>query len=174
MVKIMKRRSEYSGFTLIELLVVIAIIGVLSSIVLASLNTARASARDAKRIAEMNQLNTAIQSYFFNTGQYLGSGHFSTNPACVAYTTNPLSTALEPLVSGGYISSIASDPDPNGCYRYSRVTSSALTCGGISIRMYEYVLMFTTERPKPQLPVAGNWPGITGSTNYCIPGPLRP
>ena len=52
------------GFTLIELLVVIAIIGLLSSIVLASLNTAREKARDAKRQGDLHSLQTAIETYY--------------------------------------------------------------------------------------------------------------
>ena len=55
---------ERSGFTLIELLVVIAIIGILSAVVLASLNTARQKARDAKRIADIKQIQLALELYF--------------------------------------------------------------------------------------------------------------
>ncbi len=58
-----------SGFTLIELLVVISIIGLLSTLAVVALNNARIKSRDAKRVADAQQLMTAMALYFdtYNT-----------------------------------------------------------------------------------------------------------
>jgi prepilin-type N-terminal cleavage/methylation domain-containing protein len=57
------------GFTLIELLVVIAIISLLSSVVLAALNDARAKARDARRLEDLRQINNALQIYLLSNAE---------------------------------------------------------------------------------------------------------
>ena len=57
-----KLNRTRGGFTLIELLVVIAIIGILSSVVLVSLNSARAKGKDTHVIADVNQLRTQLES----------------------------------------------------------------------------------------------------------------
>ncbi|HEV8601650.1 MAG TPA: prepilin-type N-terminal cleavage/methylation domain-containing protein, partial [Patescibacteria group bacterium] len=49
------KTKHSKGFTLIELLVVISIIGLLASVTLVSLNSARAKARDAKRVGDLKQ-----------------------------------------------------------------------------------------------------------------------
>ena len=62
--------NRTKGFTLIELLVVIAIIGILSSIVLASLNTARGKGSDAKTKAQLAGLRGSAESYYDTNGNY--------------------------------------------------------------------------------------------------------
>lgn len=63
-------RNRSRGFALIELLVVISIIGILSSVVLASLRQSRARSRDAARIASIKQLQNALEIYFLDNKRY--------------------------------------------------------------------------------------------------------
>jgi len=75
------KKIEQRGFTLIELLVVIAVIGLLASIVLVSVGSVRAKSRDAKRIAEIKQLMTALALYYDSNGHYpISGGCGSTSP----------------------------------------------------------------------------------------------
>jgi prepilin-type N-terminal cleavage/methylation domain-containing protein len=108
------------GFTLIELLVVIAIIGLLASIILASLNTARQKGRDARRVADTKEIQLALELYYDANSQY---------PTTLA--------ALAPV----YISALPTDPSSSatcttgaeaGCYAYAGLqgaASTAATCG---------------------------------------------
>ena len=100
------RSVRATGFTLIELLVVIAIIGILASIVLASLNSARVKSRDARRVADIKQLQLALELYYNDNSAY--------------------PTALSALSTNGYISAIPTDPS-SGSYVYSALGSGA-TC----------------------------------------------
>ncbi len=89
------------GFTLIELLVVIAIIGILSSVVLASLNSARVKGRDAKRVSDMSQLKLALELYFDSNRTYpVGSGTSTLNTGLVPDFIQIL--PIDPLASQGY------------------------------------------------------------------------
>ncbi len=103
------------GFTLIELLVVIAIIGLLATIVLVAVNSARAKARDAKRMGEIKQLATALSML----ADSQGGSFFSTGGAAKCLGMSSATTCWNGNVSGSdslnsalapYISKLPLDP----------------------------------------------------------------
>jgi len=100
--KIFHKNKNSSGFTLIELLVVIAIIGILSSVVLASLNTARAKGRDAKRLAEIHSLQNAFELYYNDNGHY--------PDVCGAASSGAYLASWATLLPSSYIGSMPNDP----------------------------------------------------------------
>ena len=118
--RIMFRRPGSEGFTLIELLVVIAIIGILATIVLASLNSARQRSRDAKRIADLRNLQTAMELFYD-----------AVSPS--VYPTALQGIAI--LVTNGYIPALPADPT-GGAYTY-----------GVAVNGLSYTLGATLENP---------------------------
>lgn len=75
------------GFTLIELLVVIAIIGVLASVLVAAVGSARENARVARAKSDIRSLQSAFEIYYLTTGEYPPAGD-----ACSG-CSNPCSSA---------------------------------------------------------------------------------
>lgn len=125
----MKNQSRRArGFTLIEVLVTISIIAIIISVSYSSFNSAKAKGRDAKRISDTEQINTALTSYNLDHGGVpaasasagcLGSPDGITGPTWVCGTDASIATVLAPLVSGHYIASIPTDPvDSNGVAYY--------------------------------------------------------
>lgn len=97
--------NNRKGFTLIELLVVVSIIGLLSTLSVIALNNARAKARDARRVSDIKQIQTALELYFNDNNAY---------PATVV--------SGSAIASGGvtYMGVVPTNPTPNGAtYTYS-------------------------------------------------------
>ena len=144
----MKQPKIQKGFTLIELLVVIAIIGVLSSVVLASLSTARAKSRDALRKESMKSLETALALYYSDFGAYPSTGGGgSWRSACATYGNYPTSGAngYIPGLAPTYISSLPTDP--TGCGAGD--ASYLYTSDGVNYKLLSH-------RSPESFPSAGN------------------
>jgi prepilin-type N-terminal cleavage/methylation domain-containing protein len=142
-------KSNHKGFTLIELLVVVGIIGVLSAIVLSSVNSVRSKARDAKALEDVRQLTIALHmARDANGGTWPGISGWqclkaSGNCWRDIYTGNStIGNALSP-----YMSAFPKTQDPNtGHYAYDSYLYHPNYNGGGVSPAGAYII-YALERP---------------------------
>ena len=96
------KMKKNKGFTLIELLVVIAIIGLLSTLAVVALNNARAKSRDARRISDVKQVQTALEMFYNDCNGY--------PPTLTAGAT--LTGCASGVTLGTYMATIPTSPTP--------------------------------------------------------------
>jgi prepilin-type N-terminal cleavage/methylation domain-containing protein len=101
----MKKTNK--GFTLIELLVVIAIIGILSAVVLASLNTARNKGKDASAKASIESVRAQAEIYYNSQSPISYGPNGTTGNACSDTQTAKLLTAAQNQTANAPICTVA-------------------------------------------------------------------
>jgi prepilin-type N-terminal cleavage/methylation domain-containing protein len=147
----MSRRFT-QGFTLIELLVVIAIIGILASVVLVSLQSARKKGNDSRVMSGVQQLRVALESSF-NGSDYSAAFAATAAPTAgvggYAFTGEPYTTLLADISSNGFSGAV---------YGANAIITGANTNG---------LIMVTDGVPSG----VGTW--TTRPKNYAIRGKLK-
>lgn len=138
-----RRQQNIKGFTLIELLVVIAIIGVLASVVMPSINSARMRAIDAKRINAIKQIQKALEMYYIDHGDYphcpyLHTFHSGSQQSCLENALNSyIALDLSNPIFGPYQNS------GDTLFKYSSKPTNNYQTYGMSIRLrdpsYNYI-----------------------------------
>ncbi len=83
-------KQKQKAFTLIELLVVISIISILVVLAVIALNNTRSRARDAKRVADVKQMQTALELYFNENNSYPSVEEFTIGGALISSSTNSI------------------------------------------------------------------------------------
>lgn len=134
-----KNWQKPRGFTLIELLVVISIIGILSTLAVVSLNDARGKARDAKRISDIKQVQTALELFLADRNGY-PVGNDLTLGAGTGVSLSETAGFAATAAGTTYMGRVPANPLPNGVdYKYTSYTSSAKTsvCAAVPCAWYQ-------------------------------------
>lgn len=152
---VMSKTSRFTfreyGFTLVELLVTISIIGVLASITVVSVGNVRQIARDSKRLADIKQLQTALEFFFNTTNGYPLSaigyelGTTSRTILCVTTDSNVgFTDVVTNCANGGqgpvYMSRVPANPSPGGVAYVYKASADARNSNKASTYTIEFQL----------------------------------
>ena len=165
-------------------MVIGAIIALMSTIALTQLDVSKAKARDAMKIKSMQEIQSALELYYLDTGAYpqpkdsIGNDIIARNKADGSEKT--MSNILQGIIEKGYLPAIPIPPEGSSIagdafyyqtvnnlegYAYRCGTRTLGSAGGVP-----YILYFTTERPQKLTQLyQNNLPvNISGYYGYCL------
>jgi len=122
-------KKNNKGFTLIELLVVIAIIGLLATLSVVALNNARQKSRDAKRVSDIKQIQTALELYFADNNSYpyaAAAVDMGTGSGLILCDTTTAGVGFQASTTGcttTYMGQVPDDPTTGRAYTYTSLTA---------------------------------------------------
>jgi general secretion pathway protein G len=161
-------KNTKKGFTLIELLVVIAIIGLLATLAVVALGNARQKSRDAKRVSDIKQVQTAMELRYVETEDYPSQTFDGGTTPCIS-TECAIGVEVTCLDNSGwnttcgspiYMGLVPRDPSASTADNECDGTGDALGCdyGYILNAPDDYELHFWLE---------GNTGGLDGPLSHC-------
>lgn len=173
-IKVLKSKR---GFTLIEILIVVAIIAILSSVVLIGLGPTQRAGRDARRIADLRQVQNALELYYNRCGYYPGPIPAATIGSCGTFVQKTsdgwvaMTSALTDTNTNIGVSTISVDPTSGHTYYYGTNTTGS-----------SYIIAATLEDPNNAVFAGYTAPSVSGYTvtggsatlsdckspNYCL------
>lgn len=130
MPKFLLFNKNRTGFTLIELLVVIVIISILATLLLANFVGVRQRGRDGQRKSDIRQLQTALEVYRADNGQYPANANAIYTSNCTASGVGPAFTYTNGGTTITYMQKLPCDPLTHGNYTYSTPD------GGVTYSLY--------------------------------------
>lgn len=135
--KFIDRSPARRGFTLIELLVVISIIGILIGLSAVAFQSAKASSRDTKRRADLEDIRSALEIYRTDCAGYPATVNTKIQ-ACGASGSSECTWGSGKIVGDGspsscatantYMSQVPKDPHPSYTYQYYTSTTGYTIC----------------------------------------------
>ncbi len=167
------KKKMQGGFTLIELLVVISIMGLLSSVVLSAVNSARVKARDTQRIQALEEIRKALTLYYHDNGQYpVPSGAYATGDNSSNYSSGGGSVSSWAALGGvlaPYLSSLPVDPVNSMTTGYNNIWNNSTIYYGYGYRVKndgsDYDLITRFEATNPLNCAAKQYVSHMGDTN---------
>ena len=146
------------GFTLIELLVVIVIIGILATLATVTLGSARAKARDARRVSDIKQIQTAVELYYNDMAAYPAAASVAKGVAMWAGSVT-------------YMAKVPGDPS-DGSYVANSATIVEGVCPAAAVT-YVYTPVSTNSSYTLTYCVGGATGNITAGTHTALPGTIQ-
>src|SRR3989338_6260996 len=140
------RTHTKRGFTLIELLVVIAIIGLLSTLAVVAMSNARQKARDAKRVSDIKQVQSALDLYVTDKNGYPVGDGLVLGGATASCLDNAVGFRVSGCTDPTYMGLVPQNPSPNGAaYTYTSYTDATNATECTAAPCVNYGLTFVLE-----------------------------